>query len=160
MVEFVSNTIYLGVFVGSYVFATIVLIGDIDFKCSRAFPLNFIVWFVQSICMSYISCFVAIKMNSYLVLSMLLVMLIVTIVNAIFGMCDCSRLGSCLFSKKNCGRIGSILMITLVFAAMIAPSEEFNFPGKMPARYGAKQKYAKFTFILILVSWAVFTMIF
>lgn len=87
--------------VGSYLFATIVLVADIDLTCERAFPLNYIVYLAQAACMSYITCYVAISLYPYLIFSMLLTLLIVTIVWAAYGAIDweCGREdGSCMKS--------------------------------------------------------------
>lgn len=151
------------VFVGSYLFSTIVLVADIDLKCQRSFPLNYIVWLAHSACMSYITCFVAIKLNTYLVLSMLLILLIVSITNAIFGMLDCNG------QRRNCCRmtqlakVGSVLLITTVIALILSPSKDLygqHFSAMMPARVAPPKNLTRGIFVAIMASWALFIILF
>ena len=126
------------VFVASYLMSTIVLIGDLDLVCQRTFPLNYVVWLAQSACISYITCYIGTKLNPYLVLCMLLVLLIVTIVNAIFGLLDCRQGVSCCVGKQ-LARVFSIMLITVGIAFILAPKDNLNFhnyPGIMPNRDG------------------------
>ena len=89
LVAVLSQTKIVAVFFAGYLMTTVVLTGDVDLRCQRTFPLNYILWLMQSVCMSVITCFIAIKLNLYLVLCMLLIVLVVTVINAVFGMFNC-----------------------------------------------------------------------
>lgn len=89
LVAVLSQTKIVTVFFAGYLITTVVLIGDVDLRCQRTFPLNYILWFLNSVCMSVITCHIAIKLNSYLVLCMLLIVLVVTVINAVYGMFNC-----------------------------------------------------------------------
>ena len=51
----------LGASVAFYLLTTVFLVADIDMRYQRIFPLNYLLWLVQSISITYITCFVAIK---------------------------------------------------------------------------------------------------
>lgn len=162
LVEIIKEEKYLMVFVASYLVSTIVLIGDLDLVCQRTFPLNYVLWLAQSACISYITCYIGTKLNPYLVLCMLMVLMIVTIVNAIFGMLDCRKGASCC-NKMQWARVATILLVTAGIAFVLAPKDNLNFhnyPGIMPNRDGAKPHYAKLNFAMILCAWGFYVMLF
>ena len=85
LVETLRDKITFMVFCACYLITTMVLVADVDLQCQRVKPLNYVLWFSQSISASFMTCFIAIKLNTNFIITMLAILLLISIIYAMFG---------------------------------------------------------------------------
>lgn len=136
------------VFAACYLFSTMVLVADVDLRCQRVFPLNYCIWLAQAASLAYIICYCAIKLDTFLVLSMMVIMLAVSVIYAISGHMDISfQVPPDNVKSRGC-KSGQILYFCMTFAGaifiafvlcMIYKEYDGTFAEMMPLRFNRKR---------------------